>query len=139
MACEAAHVHLIYNRARGRALQGSVTFPIIGVHIYDHALHGGCCIIPRLPRGVATVALLDTRAAPARIQEDFAWIETHSTSRIERSLSPITVDLPCFYGWHKDMPVVIGPVGCRFHCDHMRRLSVVNTIKKKEFNCCCVF
>src|SRR5215510_267761 len=131
MACEAAHVHFIHNRARGRALQGGITLPIIGVHIYDHALHGGCGIIPGLPRGVTTVVLWNKSAAPVWIQEDFAWIETHSTRRIESSLNAVTVNLPCFYLRYKDMPIMIGTVSCRIDRDHTRRLNVVDTIKKK--------
>src|SRR5262249_9799033 len=134
MAREAAHVHLINNRARGRALQGSVTFPIIGVHIYDHALHGGCRVIPGLPCGVATIVPGNTSAAPVWIQQDFAWIETHSSRRIESSLNAITVNLPCFYLRNKDMPIMIGTVSCRIDRDHTRRLNVVDTIKKKEFD-----
>src|SRR5262249_21413193 len=129
-------MHLVHDGARGRPLQGGVTFPIIDVHIYDHALHRFRGIAASLPRGVATIALWNNDTPSVRIEEDFGWIEAHSTSRIERSLSPITVDLPCFCPRYKDMPVVIGPVGCRIHCDHTRRLSVINTIKKKEFNRC---
>src|SRR6516162_4982163 len=113
MACKAAHVHLVHDRARRWPLQRCVPFPIIRVHIYDDALHRGCDVIPWLPRGVATVVLRNNSATPVRIQEDFAWIETHSIRRIERSVNPITIDLPRLYLRYKDVAVVISPVSRR--------------------------
>src|SRR5262245_51707502 len=132
-------MHLVHDGLGRPPLQRCVAFPIIRLHIYDHALHGGCGIVAGLPCRVATVVCWNNSAAPVRIQEDFAWIETHSTRRIERAFNSITVDLPWLYPRYKDVPIMIGPVSCRIDRDHTRRLSILDAMKKKEFDCCCVF
>src|SRR5262249_36626060 len=134
MAREAVHVHLVHNCARRWPLQGSVAFPIIRLHVYDHALHRCRGIVASLPRGVPTVAVRNSPAASVRIEKDFGWIETHCTRRIENSLNPITVGLPCFYIRYKGVPVVIGPVSCRIDRNHTCRPGIVDTIEKKEFD-----
>src|SRR6516165_4021827 len=132
-------MHLVHNGARGPPLQRCVTFPIIRMHIYDHTLHRCPGIVAGLPGSVATVVLWNNGAAPVRIEEDFVWIETHSSRRIESSLNPITVDLTRLYPRYKDVPIVIGPISCRIYRNHTRRPSIVGTTKKKEFDSCCVF
>src|SRR5262245_52406714 len=131
MSCEAAHVHLVDNRPRGRPIKWCVPLPIVGVHIYDHALHGSRGIFAGLPSSVATVVLWNNHAAPVRIEEDFVRVETHSAPRIENSFSPKAVNLPSFYARYKNVPIVIGPVSCRINRNHTRRPSIIDTIKKK--------
>src|SRR5262245_35158639 len=134
MAGEASYVHLVHNSARGGPFWLCVTFPVIGVHIYNHTLHRFRGIVAGLLRGIATVIPWNNDAAPVGIEQHFAGIETHSTWRIEGSFDSITIDLPCLYLRYKSVPVVIGPVSCRIDRNHTCRLSIVDTIKQKEFN-----
>ena len=115
-------------------MQRCVAFPIVGLHIHDHALHRFRGIVSNLPGGVATVVLWNRRTASIRIEENFGGIETHSTRRIESSVNTITIDLPRFHAGHENVPVVICPVDCGIDRDGALWLGIVNTIEKKKFD-----
>src|SRR5262245_7063770 len=94
MPSEAAHVHLVDNRSRGRMLQERVALPIVSRGIHYHALHCRRAVIVWPPRCVPAVIFWDAHAAAIRVKKDFIAIEPHSVCRIKQPLNSITVDLP---------------------------------------------
>ena len=121
-----------------RRFERCVSLPVVSMRICDDVFNRHCGVITFHPSCVATVVLWNNRAAPVRIKEDFGRIETHSTPRIERSLNSITVDLSCFHTRDGNVPIVISPIDHGIDRDHTRRPSVINTIKKKEFDPRCM-
>src|SRR5262245_28057487 len=111
-------MHLVDDGPRGRPIKWRIAFPIIRVHICDHALHGCRRIVAGLPRSVATVVFWNNDAAPVRIEKNFGSIEARSTRGIERTVNSITVDLPCFYPRNENVPIVISPVDRGIDRDH---------------------
>src|SRR6516225_4248735 len=91
VAGESAYVHFINDRLRRRRLERCVSLPVVITRICHHAFNRCRRIIAFHPGCVATVVLWNNCTASIRIEEDFGRIETHSTRRIERSLSAITV------------------------------------------------
>jgi hypothetical protein len=75
---ETPHVHLVDNRPGPWPLQGHVSFPIVCMWIYDHALHRRRGVIALLTRGIPTVVAGDNRSTPVWVQKYLAGIKPHS-------------------------------------------------------------
>src|SRR5882672_6741301 len=64
MARETCNVHLVDDGTGGRAVQGLVALPIVGVWIHHHALHRGGGIVAFKASGIAAVVPRNNYAAP---------------------------------------------------------------------------
>ena len=138
VASEPAHMHFINDGSRRGFVERCVSLPVISMRICDDAFNRHRGVIAFRPSCVATVILWNNHAAPVRIKEDFGRVETHSTSRIESSHSSITVDLSCFHPRYENVPIVISPVDRGIDREHTLGASVINAIKKKEFDPRCM-
>ena len=93
MAREAAHVHLVDDRARRGPVQRRVAFPVVGGRIDDHALHGGRGIVARPAAASRRVAFRDDNAAAVRIEQHLGGIESQPAVGSHGPVDAIPVDL----------------------------------------------
>ena len=107
MPGETADMHFVHDCPRGRFRQRDVPFPIVGVRIDDHALHGGGCVVAFLTSRCTTVVFRNDHATAVGIQQYFVGIESQSRGRIEWSMDAIAIDLPRLSARNEYMPVVV--------------------------------
>ena len=110
MAGEAAHVHLVDDGPRGRALQRRVPFPVVRVRIHHHALHRCRGVVAFLPRGVAAVVLWNNHARGRKDRAGLCRDQTAFRSADRTVPEPDSRRSARLHARHEDVPVVIGAV-----------------------------
>src|ERR1700733_7597067 len=110
MTSETSHVHLVNDAACGAVLKRSVAFPIIGARVHDDTFHRRGGIIADHAGRVTAIFIGNYDAAAVGVQQNLGGIKAHSVRRIERSISPVGVELPRSRAWHEDMPVGVSAV-----------------------------
>src|SRR5262245_56850174 len=106
------HMHFVNDELRGGPTERRVPLPIVQVWIYHYALHGCSHGIAWFPGSLTRVALRHDNTASVRVKQKLLCIETHALPRIEGSMSPVSVKLPGAQAGNKDMPIVVGSIGC---------------------------
>ena len=95
MAGEAADVHLVDDRARGRPAQRRVAFPVVGGGIDDHALHRRRGVVARLPRGLAACSSSGTTTPrPYGSSSTFAGSKRKPAAGSDGPVHAVAVELP---------------------------------------------
>src|SRR4029453_9596801 len=94
VAGEPSHVQLVNDRPGGRPLKRRVAFPIVGLWIDHHALHGGRGVVALAARSLAAVIFGNDDAASIRIEEHLRGVEPRPAPWIVWTLDAVGVELP---------------------------------------------
>ncbi len=134
MAGKPAHVHLIHDGSGGRSLERRIAFPIVRLHIHDHALHGGCAIVSRLGCGDAAVLLRHRHSPAIGIEQDLLMVKSQSSLRLKRPVCAIAVDLARSKPRDEDMPIVVRPVSPGVEGNDGGRFGIIRVIEQQQFH-----
>ena len=111
MPGETAHVQLIDDCPRRMVPKRSISFPVIGGRVHDHAFHRCCAGVAGSARGHTAIAIGDGDAPTVRVEQELRRIEPHRVAGIERARDAIAIQLARHHAGNKDVPVVIRAVG----------------------------
>jgi hypothetical protein len=131
MPGEAADMHLVDDRVRERPSQGRIVLPVVGGGINDDALQRRSDIVPRTTCGLPAAPRVPGDAFPVRVEQHLIRVETQSSRRIGRSSDPVGIDLARRDVGHKDIPIMVGPVGVWVEVDDAGRARRVRVVEQQ--------
>src|SRR3954468_11867189 len=134
MTSETSHVQFVDDGARGRSMQGHITFPIVSMGIDHQVLHGSGGVVPRTTCRFAVIVFWNEDATAIWVEQNFPGIEAKAVRGVERTLDAIRVYVAGPNVRHESMPVVISTVLIRIEADHPGRTDAVFVVEEQQLH-----
>src|SRR5262245_16493199 len=125
---------LVDDRLGVGTLERSIPFPVVDRGIGDDAFHGDRGVAAASTGGAAIVVVRYGDRQTVRIEEHLLPVEPTAALRLERSVSPVRVDLTDGETGHEDVPVVIGAMRARIERDHATGLGRLLAVEQQQFD-----